>query len=422
MRNQGRPGSSIQLLSVIPVCLMILASSPEIDAQEKAPSTQENTWVKTWFAIPTVSYNSDNGLSFGAVGGIALGAGPKVASDHTLFLQGKMSLEGYQSHRFEYALSGFGPQQVLSVSLGMKFRSWKRARYFGIGNVLARDRKLEAAVEADDARGNYYRFSQKSPMIKAVVDADVGSGLSFFFGFSPRWNEIEPYEGSLLLEDGAPALRGGWTLEALTGLVFDSRAKNTLSGVRLELSARHTVPLPSDLRAGDFGGLHGNIQGFWSMTPSVLLAGRVMVDWLTGDIPFYEMNEWGGRQDVSGFGGAESLRGVPLGRWRGPGKAVMNIEARFRIGEIEPEGVHLAFEAVPFTDVGMVFDVAAEEATVPGLTPFHPTAGLGLRMIYDHMFVARLDFGVGIDVVHEEDGSISTEPFSGVYFVAGQLF
>ncbi|MEE8408950.1 MAG: hypothetical protein V3T05_05055, partial [Myxococcota bacterium] len=152
------------------------------------------------------------------------------------------------------------------------------------------------------------------------------------------------------------------------------------------------------------------------------LAARGMAEWLFGDIPFYEMVHWGGMQPIAGFGGADTIRGISFGRWRAPGKAVANLEARFDIGSTDFRGDRLQGLVVPYLDAGIVFGAGSLGTALDADVLVHPAAGLSLRAIYAEGFVGRIDSGIGLDPVRAASGRLRNELSWGMYVVFDHPF
>ena len=136
---------------------------------------------------------------------------------------------------------------------------------------------------------------------------------------------------------------------------------------------------------------------------------------LFGEIPFYELNQWGGAVQTIGFGGYMSLRGIRYGRYRAPGKAMLNTELRIDALRHSLGGKPFVWQLVPFVDLGTVF----LDGGVP--PPLHTALGVGLRPIYDQAFVGRMDLGFGREFV-ETDSGVQIRWTPGFYLTYEHLF
>ena len=174
--------------------------------------------------------------------------------------------------------------------------------------------------------------------------------------------------------------------------------------------------------SGHWFGVLGNIAGYHALSDRITLAGQVRVEHLWGQIPFYEMNCWGGHRLRWGFGGSTSLRGALFGRWIGPGKLIANAELRTDVGTHVTYDTEFAWQVVPFVDLGAVFGAPTRDPGLLLFAPVHPSAGIGARVHIDRTFLLRMDFGVGVDGTRLPNGGTQSRPFLGTYVTFGQLF
>ena len=163
-----------------------------------------------------------------------------------------------------------------------------------------------------------------------------------------------------------------------------------------------------------FGGPFLSARTYVSLGPRVVLAQRVMGEWLFGDVPFYEMVHWGGVVPIAGMGGADSVRGVAFGRWRAPAKAASNTELRVDVFTMKLFKQPLRAQVVPFVDVGTVWGAGSDE--LPPI-PVHPAVGLGVRAIWAETIVGRLDAAISPDITDE-----GTTLDWGLYVVFDHMF
>src|SRR5262249_54930034 len=137
--------------------------------------------------------------------------------------------------------------------------------------------------------------------------------------------------------------------------------------------------------------------------------GRLVGDILLGDAPFYELTRI---DDLSIFGGAGGVRGVPGQRYYGKVKVFGNLEARAEMWHFTISGKRLVLAGALFADAGRVWvalhDHPEREGT--GLGP-KPGLGGGLRLQEGKTFVVRLDVAWSPDA----------HPI-GAYFGAGEPF
>ncbi|MFT5685157.1 MAG: hypothetical protein ACI8RZ_006106, partial [Myxococcota bacterium] len=283
-------------------------------------STASAEW--SWFFVPTAGYDTDDKLGFGARAEVNRAAEGLTPYQTGIMAQAYATTSGYHNHRIRYDRLGIADTWRLTVYAA--WRVWGNDGYWGIGNGTVRE-------EGSDYQR--YRYKLVQPTTHAAIQRPIGDQWSVFFALKSKWSAVSAAPDSLLAEQQPYGMDGGLMAQGLTGIIFDTRSPqlNPESGVRMEFSGRYGPKLSEG--GGHFGGPYASARGFTSPTPWVTLGARVMGEWLVGEIPFYEQVQWGGCRPVSGFGGWETLRGVPFGRWRAPGKAVLNTEARLRVFE-----------------------------------------------------------------------------------------
>jgi len=383
----------------------------------------EQTGLK-WYVVPNVAFDTDDGLGFGARGELAV-AEPGYKPYRTAYvLHAFFTLRGFQHHRLRFDRTGLGPGGMLRFTAHLAWRQWLNDGYWGVGNGAAVERAyadLDGFAD-DDPHRKRYRYSLYQPFAHVTLRARIARGLALFVSLNPKYSVVRTYDGSLLAEQRPFGIDGGLAMPLTAGVLYDSRRPEAdpRQGVFAEVSGRVSGELPRG--AGVFGGINGSLRGYHALAPWLVLAGRLMGEVLWGEIPFYEMVHWGGSWPVAGFGGFETLRGVPFGRWRAPGKALLNAEARFKVLQHTVFGRPLYWQVGLFFDMGVVFG-ADDLATAPDpRIPVHPAGGAGLRAVFQETFVGRIDAGVGLDTVREPDGSESYRPSPGLYVVFDQAF
>ena len=87
----------------------------------------------------------------------------------------------------------------------------------------------------------------------------------------------------------------------------------------------------------------------------VTFAGRLIVDLMAGNVPFYDLSQGGAFIPIDLPGGAGGVRGVPNGRYQGLIKAVANVELRFTHLRFRLFGDDFRIGNNIFFDTGRVF-------------------------------------------------------------------
>jgi len=371
------------------------------------------------YVLPSAAVDTDDGFGAGARAALAWKQDGYAPYKLGVSAVAYFATSGYQSHRLRIDRVGLGQQRRLRVTLFLAYRSWLNDRYYGLGNGTLRSLPFADITDKGDPRSRYYRYRLFQPMGQLTGRYElVDDGPWELFGaLNPKYSVVEAYPGSLLEEERPYGFPGGGLMQVIGGILHDTREPEIapMSGHFFELSARAAPNI--DLQAGGFGGALASAR-LYTGGERLVLAHRTMAEVLVGNVPFYEMVHWGGSEPIAGFGGGNTLRGVPFGRWRGPGKAVAQTELRWTFLEHPLMGDPFAWELTPWVDVGAAF-LAGEEG--PDM-PLHPGAGGAIRVMYNDTFVGRIDSGWGLDPVQLPDGSVEQRLNWGLYVFADHPF
>ncbi len=373
----------------------------------------------TGYALPSVAVDTDDG--FGAGGRTAFAWYKEGYAPYKMGLTASayVATSGYQNHRLRLDRVGLGVNKRLRVTAFLAFRQWLNDRYYGIGNGTLRQQPYADVTDKGDPRSRYYRYRLYQPMGQLTGRYQLAddSPWEIFGAINPKYSVIEAYDESLLEQEQPYGYRAGGAIQLMGGILHDTREPEIapLAGHFLEASVRATPSI--DRQAGGFGG--GLLSArFYTGGERLVLAHRTMAEWLVGNVPFYEMVHWGGSQPIAGFGGGNTLRGVPFGRWRAPGKAVAQTELRWTFLRHELFDDPFGWELAPYVDVGAAFGAGLQGPSMP----LHPGAGGALRIIWDETFVGRIDSGWGLDPVQLDDGTIEQRLNWGLYIFADHPF
>jgi hypothetical protein len=390
-------------------------AEPAPDASAPAdPST--GTWKKReklrWLILPNASYDSDDKLGFGVRAEVQQ---PEAGLDpyrSAAVVHVFATTNGYHHHRFRFDLVGLGPKEHMRLTGHFALRAWLNDGYWGIGNGTVREERYDGLEEDDPARKRY-KYELVQPFGQVALRHAVGGPWSLYGSLNVRYSFVRAPSGSLLAEQRPLGIDGGLGVQAIGGVLWDTREPETTpdGGWLLEGSGRVVTGTYT------FGGPFLSARVYGKVFPWLVVAQRVMGEWLWGDVPFYEMVHWGGVVPIPGMGGADSVRGVAFGRWRAPGKAASNTELRIDLFTMRALKEDLRWQLVPFADVGVVWG-AGDDATAdaPEL-PIHPTVGGGIRAIWARSIVGRVDAAVGPDLTD------SGTPLNwGLYLVFDHMF
>ena len=368
-----------------------------------------------WYLIPNSSFDTDDGLGFGFRGELQHTDPDLSPYRDAWVLQGFSTLRGYHNYLLRYERLGLGTQGNGRITTLAAYRAWTNDQFYGLGGQLPLDPDYIGDFDADDLRRKRYRYTLVQPHVRLTWLSDIPGPLRIFASSGLRFSQVRTYENSLLEEQQPFGMEGGWNWQLQAGLQLDTRDReiDPRRGLLLELSGRYNPPIPGG--AGIFGGPATSLRGYLPLGERGVLAARLMGEALFGEIPFYELNQWGGAVQTVGFGGYMSLRGIRYGRYRAPGKAMLNTEVRIDALRHSLGGKPFVWQLVPFVDLGTVFLDGG------GTPPLHTALGVGLRPIYDQAFVGRMDLGFGREFV-ETDSGVQVRWTPGFYLTYEHLF
>lgn len=332
----------------------------------------------TVLPVPLITYDSDNKLGFGAVGAFY-----------------------YDDHRVEPYRLGL-VLQLLETTVGVaddylnvdlvhpfdlpvrftgefRYRREPNASWFGAGNTTPR---LTSAPSA------YNLFSQETPAARLTVQHPLGTHWSTLFAYLFEYSVISPYPGSLLEMTKPTGIGGGRNASLLLGFAYDSRDNEAwpTRGQFLEISARSS----NEWTGSNFNWVGGTAiaRMFFLLPGNVVLAERLLIDVMDGNVPFYDLNATGSLQEVDGLGGVNSMRGFVKDRFVGLGKVLENVEVRRLFNSVTILNTHIDFGGVLFGDVGRVYGQTFHDG--PPLL-VHGDLGVGVRAMMNRELVLRLD-------------------------------
>jgi outer membrane protein assembly factor BamA len=121
-------------------------------------------------------------------------------------------------------------------------------------------------------------------------------------------------------------------------------------------------------------------------------AGRIAMGYTQGDAPFYEyQDEWSSEGSIEGLGGGTTLRGYKQSRFLARVMSFNNFEFRWRFTQFNFLKQHFALSAVPFFDVGGVWDNLQR---LNHLENLRYSEGLGFRIAWNVNTILRFDYAI----------------------------
>jgi len=368
--------------------------------------------------LPLVNFTTDRGVGYGAYVA-SFYHGPKGAGDFpyraSIGGQFYQTTGGYAFHKFILDVPNIADTGA-RFDLKSGYETWDSAWYFGIGDATPR-------LEPDDTPPGYYTAGLQSLWAIPTLRLPIEGPWKLFLNYVFRKTDVEVFPETRLAEDTPEGTDGGTLSMGSVGFAYDSRDRepSTNRGIFSELSIRVAHPV----LGADWRFLGTNItHRHWVPLGSddLVFAYRLGFDWTTGDAPFFQQHILGGTEWVE-MGGNVALRGLPNGRFRGPITGYANLELRWTLGRSQWGKSTFDLLAAPFVDLGRIWG-----GNTPGSEHgLHGSAGAGLRLVYNDVFVVRFDVAGGLEEYTVATAPRSTQtdhrrPVLGVYAIVGHPF
>lgn len=360
---------------------------------------------------------------------------------HRVFGQVFAGTGGVQDHVIDYDAPAF-PDPHYRVRVTLEYEADTDWPYYGVGSrtlaplsypgnpgVTYPHRgdytNATSALQPDGrtfAKYNVYQFHR--PIMQLALERNLlGGALRTMIGTNITHVDLHDYTGDTTNANGP----GGNTapgLEAQTLLAHDCAARlitgcaggwDNVVRTAISLDTRDFEPDPNDGVYAELSGEFGtkllgsqyeymrlmlSVRGFYSPIPKIadlVIAARGMYEIQTKGTPFFSETLMPYVDDNhAGLGGLRSLRGYFQNRFVGPVFAMGNFELRWTFVKFRALRQGFAFEAVPFLDIGRVFDDVGQTT----LAGWKRSEGLGLRIAWNEATIIMIDYGRS----EEDDG------------------
>lgn len=370
--------------------------------------------------VPFVGGNSDVGWGGGyvtSIAGVEQGYDPyvyRVESAGTITFQPEGDsvrvpyIDDYLLLMFPHVI-----KDRLRIEARLSYTREATLKYYGIGNA-------STIPEGSDPTSDYFEYLRVHPNLTLTSELRYGAAL-LNWGFSYTHNSFEIPDEGKLAEDLASApervralLRGSDSHASVAyklGVGFDTRSNEVSPQTGMYHTAR--VDFSPGSIAGDVGRwarINGSLRFYAPLLPRrIVLALRLLGDFLVGDSPFYELARF---DDTYAIGGVKGVRGVPAQRYHGKIKTFGNLELRNELFEFDLFGEARRLGVTVFADGGRTWaDYRVDpELDGSGLGLKYGLGG-GLRLSSGKSFVLRLDVAWSPDA----------EPVSA-YLMSGHQF
>jgi outer membrane protein assembly factor BamA len=301
--------------------------------------------------------------------------------------------------------------------------------YFGIGNASTGVRPANAT----GVPGRYNQYIQTEARVRMLTRFATHGAWNPVLVTMYRFEDPRSYAGSELATDvatrnadGSPLVRGLHPMSVVTlggGAIYDTRDNEFLpkSGQFHQLGLRfhEAFPWNDGVRYGHASTIFaGYVPINHSVNHPMTFAARAVLDAEFGHVPFFDMSTAGPFITNDMPGGAEGVRGVPLGRYYGPLKAIGNVEVRTMLFKVRllSQAFHIGNSV--FFDTGRVWS----DYTFTNARDGH---GLGLK--WGSGIGAILQWGQAavfrVDAAYSPDALSANPGFPiGLYVSDGVMF
>jgi outer membrane protein assembly factor BamA len=332
----------------------------------------------SYAAFPLVGYSSDTGVGLG-VRGVMQRAPSSVEG------QAFATTDGAQFHFLFLDVRRLaGSSFRLDALAG--YRRDPSAAYYGIGNHPVPASGLPDALDS---------YSEETPVLRIRLRRPIWGDLSALAGYRFLLQHVSYDPASLLATQSPLGVKGGNYGEVSLGLAWDTRddEMDPSRGWLVEATVRGTAPASGSRYTS--AGAFASASAYREILPALVVAGRAAVDGAWGDVPFDRLQDFGSLVapffQLSGIGGALTVRGLRQSEYVGHAKAVANVELRWRFAVLHVLSRDVRLSSVAFADAGRVWEQGPDQ--VPFLDSVHAGAGGGLRIAWGKLVVLRADAG-----------------------------
>ena len=406
-------GVAVATLFAVAAMLLTLSAASPLGAQE---STGPTGWEPT--GLPALNYDSDEGFGYGVLFEL-YNYGDGGYSPYRFTIQPTVFLT--TGGRREFTLFFDAPHLLPG---GWRIDALLRSErefaipYYGLGNSSLYDPLLE------DTEGQYYyRFGGTQG--QAAVNFQRGLGdtpLRVLAGAGATRTKVDPLpkDATTTLLDEVirnavvpgsipETIPGGWSNHIRTGLVWDTRDRET--GPHRGTWSEALVQFVPEFLGSESGYIRWTLidRRFVPLGDRLTFANRFIVQDVEGDAPFYDLSTiQTSFKQREGLGGSRTLRGIPRNRYVGKGLFLWNAELRWHATDFTVVGRPFHMILSGFVDTGRVW----EDGLVLGefFSDLHTSFGGGMRVGFGENFIA------GIDVGH------SSESTAAIYINTGYIF
>jgi hypothetical protein len=343
--------------------------------------------------LPLIGGDTDNGFGLGAIGSVASFDATHTPYKWQLQFASFIATKSFPSPSYEDGFVNLIAPQMLDGKLRLEIRpSFTREtalRFYGLGN------NVTIPPGAADATRDFY--SRLHPQLAVLTrwKLDAKSRWSVIGAAQYLYNRVSEDPTSTLammlatIDPKANTPHSVLRLE--TGAAFDSRdneiapTTGMFHTFEIRMSPKLGSEFPYQYEQADI-----QLRFYTTVRPGMVLAARVVGDFMLGDVPFYELSRY---EDTSAIGGSLAVRGVPGYAFYGKVKAFGNLELRTAITNFSVLDRKFKFGIATFFDAGRLWsDLRNSRPELDGTgLGLHYGLGAGIRLQQGRAFLVRAD-------------------------------
>jgi len=351
-----------------------------------------------WMGVPFLKFRSDFGIGGGAkVSLFDYGDGTHKPFKYNLQLQYFATSLGKKDHVLFLIAPNFMGAGV-DFDIELRYQSLDNSKFFGIGNDSSYNENFETSGADGFKSKRYYEYKRLKPRFVLNVLKKINSKISILSGFGVQKTTIkndypdENADMSTLRELSPYGVEGGYTNFIKIGIVYDTR--NFIASPETGIWSEFTIERADKILGSDYEYNRYTItdRRFYRIIPRLVLAQRIIFEWMAGKPPFYEYSFIGGSATLmEAMGGNKSLRGYQQNRFIDEAKLISNTELRYLLAtRFYGKGMErIDVYPVSFFDAGRVYSKPSDFT----LKYLRFTSGGGIRVAWNRFFVGRLDVG-----------------------------
>lgn len=424
----------MKLITILGICLPTIALAQQADtvklpfaiSDEKKMSDEDLANKKEGVYVtgaPDISQDPINGFGYGAEGSLYFNGKKsdpffaytpyRAKIDFVAFNTTKDTREFFVrldvpyifDTKWRLRVEGGYEQNPNLLYFGVTEKSLNGLSYYPNGdssqapvtNAKYKDYENNALVGENQYYNSYFK---KEGVLNISIERIFMEGkMRALLGYEAAYVNMQPFAGNSLIRNdyNAGAVLGvgkAWVHIFQVGLVYDTRDLETDPSNGAFVEVTNELALKSLGSGYAFNKTFLNAKMYEKVLPGVfdrlIFAGRFGLGYTALDAPFFEyQDQWSSEGSIEGLGGPNTIRGYKQSRFLSRLTNFTNIELRWRFAQTTVAKQHLAFSAVPFYDVGGVWD-----SFNINFSNLRYAEGLGLRIAWNVNTILRFDYAV----------------------------